>query len=350
MTALLAAQTAAVLHHIFIDVLVADLGFGIVDAKLVKGFVETEVRHNGGDNGVAQQLATLLHVLAVNIENVVAGDHIAFFIHTQAPVGIAVIGKAHIQTVIQHKPAKDIDMGGTGIGVDVVTVGIGIDDIGFGAQRVKNRFCHIPAGTVGAVQTHLHTLERVHTQRDQITDVAVTAGDIVHRPSDLIPLGQGKFLPGLSEGFHRPVEIGFDQSNDALIHLLTEGIDQLDAIVVIRIVAGGDHDTAVKAVGPRHISNGGGGGDVQQIGIRSGSHQTADQRVFKHIAGAAGILTDDDPGRTVSTAAALQLGVVPAEETADFERMVGSQCDVGFSSEAVSSKIFSHRITPCRIF
>ena len=82
---------------------------------------------------------------------------------------------------------------------------------------------------------------------------------------------------------------------------------------------------------------------MQQIGVSAGSHQTAYQRVFKHITAAAGVFADDDPGRTVSTAAALQLGIIPAQKTADFKGMVSSQVAVGFSPEAVGSEIFTHR-------
>ena len=63
---------------------------------------------------------------------------------------------------------------------------------------------------------------------------------------------------------------------------------------------------------------------MEQISIRAGRYQTADQAVFKHVAGAAGILADDDSGRTVCAGTPFQLGIIPAQETTDFKRMVSS--------------------------
>ncbi len=77
-------------------------------------------------------------------------------------------------------------------------------------------------------------------------------------------------------------------------------------------MAGGDHDAALKALGPDHVGDGGGGGDVEQIRVRPGGHQSAHQAVLKHIAAAAGVLADDDAGGAVAAAAAAELGVVPA--------------------------------------
>ena len=111
MTGLLAAQTAAVLHHIFVNIFVTDFGFGIFDTQFVKCLVQTEVAHNRSDNGIHQQLATFLHIPAVDVKNMVSGDNIALFVHAQAAVSIAVVGKADIQSVIHHETLQNLDMG-----------------------------------------------------------------------------------------------------------------------------------------------------------------------------------------------------------------------------------------------
>ena len=263
MSALLTAQAAAVHHHVFVNILVANGGLGVIDAQLVKGLVQAEVGHDRGHHRIAQELAPLLHVCAVDIENMVAGDDVALFIHTQAAVGISVVSKAHIQPIIHHKPLQHLNVGGAGVLVDVVAVGIGIDDIGLGTQSIKNRLGNVPGGTVGAVQTHLHSLEAVHTQRNQIADVAVTAGHMIHGAADLIPLGQRQGVPFPSEGLQLSVQIGFDQGDNTLLHLFAEAVDELDAVVIVGIVAGGDHNAAVKALRPDHKGHRGGGGNVK---------------------------------------------------------------------------------------
>ena len=176
-----------------------------------------------------------------------------------------------------------------------------------------------------------------------MADVAVPAGDMVHGPSDPLPLGQGQLGPGLPEGHQLAVQIGFDQGDHALVHLLAQGIQELDAVVVIGIVGGGDHDAAVEILGPGHIGHGGGGGDVEQVGVRAGGHQTAHQGVLEHVAGAAGVLADDDPGGTLLALPAAELGEVPAQEAAHLKSVVRGQIHIGFPTEAVSTEIFSHR-------
>ena len=89
-------------------------------------------------------------------------------------------------------------------------------------------------------------------------------------------------------------------------------------------MAGGNHDAAVKVVHPGDVGHGGRGGDVEHVGVRAGGHQAGYQGVLEHVAGAAGVLADDDAGGALFGGAALLCGpgpffcIVPAEETADF--------------------------------
>ena len=55
-----------------------------------------KVGHDRGNDGIGQQLATLLHVAAVDVQDVVASDHVTLLIHTQATISIAVIGKPDV--------------------------------------------------------------------------------------------------------------------------------------------------------------------------------------------------------------------------------------------------------------
>ena len=253
------------LHHVLVDVLVAHLGLGVVDAQLVEGLVQAEIGHDGGDHGVHQQLAPLLHVAAVDVEDVVAGDDVALLVHAQAAVGIAVIGEAHIKAVVQNEFPQTLDVGGAGVGIDVVAVGVSVDDVGLRAQGIEDALGDVPGSAVGAVETHLLALEGILTHADQVADVAVTAGDVVDGAADLLPLGQGQLRPFLAEDRQLAVEIGLDEGDDTLVHLLAEGVDELDAVVGVGVVGGGDHDAAVEILGPGHEGDGGGGGDVQQV-------------------------------------------------------------------------------------
>ena len=83
---------------------------------------------------------------------------------------------------------------------------------------------------------------------------------------------------------------------------------------------------------------------MEQVGIRAGGHETADQGVLKHVAGAPGVLANDDPGRAFLPLPAAELGEVPAQEAADLEGVVGGEGQIGFPAEAVGSEIFAHKL------
>ena len=140
----------------------------------------------------------------------VAGDHIALFIHTQATVSIAVIGKTNIQTLLHYKLLQTLNVGGTCIVVDIRTVGLCIDDIGISSQSIEHRFSDVPGTAVGAVQTNLDPLEGIDSEADQVSHVAVTTGHIVHSAADVFPVGKGQLRPVLIEHMEFSVDVILD--------------------------------------------------------------------------------------------------------------------------------------------
>ena len=138
------------------------------------------------------------------------------------------------------------------------------------------------------------------------------------------------------------VDVIFHQQQGLLGHFLAIAVDQLDTVIVVRVVAGGDHDAAIKVIHTGDVRHGRSGGDVQQISICSGGSQTCDQTVLEHIGAAAGILANDDAGGLVVAVALAQGVVVPAQEAANLVSVVSGQINACFPTEAIGSKIFSH--------
>ena len=163
MAALLAADAAAVLGHVLVNILITDGGLGVADTLFVKGLVQTEVGHHGRDDGIVHQLAVFLQVAAIDVQDVVAGDDIALLVHAQAAVRVAIVGKADVEMILDHELLQALDVSGTGIVVDVQAVRLVVDDVGVGTQSIEHRLRDVPAGTVGAVQADLDTFERVDT-------------------------------------------------------------------------------------------------------------------------------------------------------------------------------------------
>ena len=87
-------------------------------------------------------------------------------------------------------------MGRTGIVVNVGAIRLGVDHVCFGAESVKNSLGNVPGASVGTVQRHLHAAEGIDTQRDQITYVTVSSGNIVYCTADF-----SFFAKGISSHF-----------------------------------------------------------------------------------------------------------------------------------------------------
>ena len=288
MTGLLAADAVAVVHHLLVHVFITHSGLDVVHADLVQRLVQPQVGHDGGDNGVVQQLAPLLHVAAVDVQDQVTVDDVALLVHRQAAVGVAVKGKAHVQVVLHHELLQAFQVSRAAISIDVGAVWIVVHHMGLRAQGVEDARGDAVGTAVGAVQADLQAAEGVDRLGDEVSHIAVAAFGVVDGTADLV-------LGGARQLFLRVVQIGFDLVDDALLHLLPFAVEQLDAVVVEGVVAGGDHDAAVEPFRPGDIGHAGSGGHVEQVSVGARGGHAGGQGVLQHIAGTAGILADDDP-------------------------------------------------------
>lgn len=161
---------------------------------------------------------------------------------------------------------------------------------------------------------------------------------------------KGQLRPILVKQMQLAVQVVLYQQEGLFRHFLAVAVDQLDAVVIVRVMAGRDHDAAVKVIHPSDIGHRGRGGDMEQVGIGTAGGQTRHQAVLKHIGAAAGILADHDPGRVGITVLLPKRIVVPPQKTSHFIRMVCCQRYSGFPAEAIGPKIFSHSrvpLSPC---
>ena len=140
------------------------------------------------------------------------------------------------------------------------------------------------------------------------------------------------------------VKVVLHQQQSLLGHLLTIAVDELDAVIIERIVAGRDHNAAIKIIHPGNVGNTWRSGDVEQIGICTGSGQACNQTILEHIGAAAGVLADNDTGGLIVAVALAQSVIIPAQKTANLVGVVGSQINTSFTTEAIGSKILSHYV------
>ena len=223
-------------------------------------------------------------------------------------------------------------MSGAAFPVDISSVRLVVDHICLRAQGVKDTFRNGESAAVGAVQAHFHIFKRMGRYGHQIADITVPPRRKIHRAADICPRSQGDL--GVF-----PIYILLDLFLHSRLDLLPHAIDDLDPVVIEWIVAGRDHDPAVKVLRAHHIRDTGRGGHMEQKRIRPGSRDPRRQRVLEHIAAPPGVLSDGD-------LRLFAFAVVPSQETSHTECMFGSQDHIRLPAETVRTKIFSHRTAP----
>ena len=112
--------------------------------------------------------------------------------------------------------------------IDIISVRFGTDHSRFRTKRIKHGFCNRPGSSVCTVKPNPDPFETELGHGNQIPDITVAAGNIVHRSPDIMPF--------CNRNFQFPVKIFFYFQDGFLIHLFAVCIDQLDAVIVIRIM------------------------------------------------------------------------------------------------------------------
>ena len=222
-------------------------------------------------------------------------------------------------------------MGGAAVHVDVQAVRFVMNHIGLRPEHLEHGLRDAAGRAVGAVQAHPVAAEGMDGGGGQIADILISPLDVVRDPADPVVSGR--------RDLHLSVQIFLHLFQNGLLHFEAFAVNDLDPVVVKGIMARRDHDAEIKVPAFRHIGHAGRSGHMQQIYIRPAPAQPRRQRIFKHIAGTSGILSDH--------ARRLFRGPfrkIPAQKLADPECVIRRQRLVCLASETVCSEIFHIRL------
>ena len=144
-----------------------------------------------------------------------------------------------------------------------------------------------------------------------------------------------------SVAFGEPLgDVAVDQPFDAVLDLVGQlvavGPEQLDAVVVERIVRGRDHDAEVGAHRARQHGDRRRRHRAEQQHVHADRGEAGDQRGLDHVAGQPGVLADHD-AMAVLAAAEGQAGGL-----ADLERQFRRDDAVGAAANAVGAEILAN--------
>ena len=179
-------------------------------------------------------------------------------------------------------------MGGAHIAVDVQTIGRAADAHHLGPELMQYGRRDLVGSAMGRIDHDLQTLEGQIAGKRGFAKLDVTAGGIVEAPR-LAQVGRGGPLRRLVQG-------GLDLALPVVAEFAALGAEELDAVVLERVVAGADHHAQTGALGAREIGHAGRGQRPQQHDVNACRIETRLQRALEHVARYAGVLANEHQG------------------------------------------------------
>ncbi len=329
MPRLLAAEVEAALPHRLDHVAVAHRRAHEGDALRVEGALEAEVAHHGAHDGVAPQLAVPLHARRAHGHHRVAVHDPALLVDHDHPVGVAVEGDADLRPAPHHLGPRVVGVERPDLAVDVRAVRAHPDGVDPGPELGEDEGGHHVGRAVGGVDHHPQAVEGEVAGKGALDERHVAPAGVLelHRAPDG---GPGAALAEERRLADERLDLGLRRVGQ----LEAVPAEDLDAVVVVGVVAGADHDPGVGAHAHREV------GDrrrrhrpAQQHAPAHRGHPGGD-RGLEHVAGEARVLADQHAGR-------VPLGAARDERdgAAEGERQLrGHGVDVGHPADAVGAE------------
>ncbi len=285
-TALLAAEDGARNLHPLEDVLVADGGPDDLAAGRLDRHLETAVRQDRHDEAAPGELAPGQPVEGEQADQLVAVDDVPGGVDRDAPVGIAVEGEADVGAPLGHGRRQRRRGGRPATEIDVQPVGLGEDDLDPGPGRGEDVGRHDAARAVGAVEHDPEIGRDRPGQADPVLAVARQQAAGIDRPAQL-----GVAHPAQVA---RPPDELLELVLDVVVELEPGRVEHLQAVVLGRVVGGGDHDPRGEVARAGQVGQGRRRNDPDPMDVDAQTGRPADDGGHEHVTRAAGVLADDD--------------------------------------------------------
>ncbi|MCY1535435.1 hypothetical protein D9M68_708410 [compost metagenome] len=226
--------------------------------------------------------------------------------------------------------------------VDVEAVGMHADGMHLGTQFAEDMRSDVVRGAVGGVHYDRHPIQVLLVREGALAELDVTALRVGH-------------AAGAAQGFRadaaqRLVQRGLDRRLDIVGQLHALCREELDAVVMVRVMRSADDDTGHETQGPRQIGHRRRRDRAGQQHIDARGRQAGFQGGFQHIAGDPRVLADHD-----LRAACAAHGVLARQHAAS--RIAQPQGELGvdhrtanLTAHAISAEILASNhevIAPC---
>ena len=298
MTALLPAQVVSPGPHLLDDVAISDLGPDQLHIDPLEGLLQSEVAHHRRNHGTPLEGAALDQIPGTHRQHRVTVDDLTLLARHHAAVGIAVHRDPHVPAQLPHLGRELLGIEGAAFLVDVASVGLHTNGEHLGAELLEDRRTHLVGGAVCAVEHHPQPGE-IHVHGEgllQEDDVA---------PGRIVDAARAPEVVGI--GAVALEHTGGDQLLDAVLDLVgqLEPVvgEELDAVVLVGIVARRDHHARIAA----HVRGEKGHGrcrhrsDLDHVDAHGADPRS--QGVLEHVARESRVLPDQDPVLSPAAAA-----------------------------------------------
>ena len=258
--------------------------------------LKPEVRHHRGDHARPGQSALVAPAFGDHRHHLIAVDQMALLVDEDHPVGVAVERDADVGPHLAHLARKRLGRGRADLEIDVEPVRLDADLDHLGPELPQRLGRDLVSRAIGAIDDHAQALER-HFAGERPLGVFDVAGlDVVDA------LGAAEV--GSVGELRRDVAVHqrFDPRLDLVGKLIAVRPEQLDAVVLIRVVGGGDHHAQVAAHRARQHRHRRRRNRPQQQDVGADRSEARDQRIFDHVAREPGVLADHHPMAVVAAA------------------------------------------------
>ena len=225
MARLLAAEHASFPPESFEHVPIAHIRRQDANPVLLHQPVEAEIRHHGDRYELDAELRRQ------DGEDLIPVHDLAHRVDREHPVAVAVERDSEVGSGVDDRPAQGGKVGRAAAFVDVRPVGIGADRGHLGPER-RERLGRDPrVGAVCAVDHDSAAAEIGAETLDHVLEIAV-GGDV-----DAVDRAAARLWS---------VEQRLDLVLRAVGELVAVGVEELDAVVLGRVVRGRDHDAEIE--------------------------------------------------------------------------------------------------------
>ncbi len=272
---LLAANDIAAAQHFFEDVAISNGSAGEGDAFACEDTLEAEIGHGRGDDTIALELVLRFEVARDGEKNAIPVNDFARFADEEGAVGISIEGHAELGALGDHALLQTFEMKRAAAGVDVAAVGRHTHREDLRAERAEEFGTEFVGGAVGAVQKDAEagkfgSRKDAAAKKIEILGVERFVGYETRRI----------FRRGSRAMFQN---ISFEFFFDGIRELHARVGEELHAIVVVRIVRGGDDDAGLKIVLANETGDAGSGDNAGKSdggsGLReAGGEESGDMR------------------------------------------------------------------------